>query len=84
MQMLQRKVHECPGAQGRQRRPLREVLALLSAKKSPGQKHSSVPAACLYPHLVTTGGSAELVLGHGDLHRTGADKEVHSEHQDLC
>lgn len=83
VQMLWRKVHERPGAQGRQRRPLREALALLSAKKSPGQKHLSVPAACLYPHLLTKGGSVGLVWGHGELQRTGAGKQVPSEHRDL-
>lgn len=38
-----------------QGRPLREVFALLSTEESLGQKHSSVPAACLYPHPVTMG-----------------------------
>lgn len=68
----------------RQRKPSREVLALLSAKKSPGQKHSSVLAAWLYAHLVTRGGSVGLVWGHGELQRTGVGKEVLFEHQDLC
>lgn len=86
VQMLQRKVHERPGARGRQRRPSGELLCSSSCQEKPRAETFLCAGCLLYPHLVTGrgGGSAGLVGGHSELQRTGAGKEKLSEHQDLC